>query len=128
MTTTNPTTCDLREKIECLHSTLDSSFGRAFLGAAIFGDLKDIYGDIDKRSAARGILAALVVIANELGEILNADAEGEPDSFDDAPEDTAADADDDDTTDDGEDRVLLAEKKLAEERRRIAKTLLKTLL
>ena len=130
MTTTNPTKDELRAEIEILHETLTSSFTRALLGAAIFGDLKDIYGDIDKRSAARGILAALIVIGDRLGEILDrVDAdEDEPDSFDDAPDDTAADADDDDTTDDGEDRVLLAEKKLAEERRRIAKTLLKTLL
>lgn len=122
MTTTNPTTCDLREEIECLHSTLDSSFGRALLGAAIFDDLKDIYGDIDKRSAARGILAALVVIANRLGEILNADAdadaEGEPDSFDDAPEDTAAEGV----------RLLMAQMNLTDGQRSFVEAVLKTLL
>lgn len=130
MTTTNPTTCALREEIEVLHETLTFSFTRALLGAAIFGDLKDKYSDIDRTSAARGILAALIVIGDRLGEILDrvGTDEDEPDSFDDESEDTAAEADDDDTTDDGENRVLLAEKKLAEERRRIAKTILKTLL
>lgn len=130
MTTTNPTKDNLREEIEVLHETLSPSFTRALVGIAIFEDLKDSYDDLDSRSALRGIYETLIVIGDRLGEILDqTDSNGDDtDSFDDAPEDTAADADDDDTTDDGEDRVLLAEKKLAEEHRRIAKTLLKTLL
>lgn len=120
MTTTNSTTCELREKIEGLHSALNGTVRSFLFSATLLDEIKGQKDDLDISSAAYGVYGTMSVIADYLGEILDHDddAESEPDSFDDEPEEKAGD--------DGI-SLLLAEMNLTKYQRRFVERLLKNL-